>query len=150
MPRGRPRIHITSIMCPDCGGKKYQYANLCNQCKFKGSRNPMYGRSHTEETRRKCSENASRPNLGKFGPDHPSWKEDTTNYQTGRSRAETLYPPKPCEICGGSAERHHIDENPLNNAPANIAFLCRRHHKHVHYGRISLNDIARRMIGAGE
>jgi hypothetical protein len=65
----------------------------------------------------------------RFGPDHHAWKGDAASVRTGRTRAERMYPDvKPCERCGERGERHHRDENTLNNAPANIAWLCRRCH----------------------
>ena len=58
--------------------------------------------------------------------------------QTGRCRAERMYPAQPCEVCGkppggrGTVDRHHRDSDRLNNAPDNIAFLCRKHHHAAH------------------
>ena len=63
--------------------------------------------------------------------------------QSGRSRARRAYAWQPCEVCGGEAEgRHHRDSDRLNNAPDNIAFLCRQHHKDAH----QLTD---RKVGGG-
>jgi hypothetical protein len=140
MPRGRPRIHQTFIICPDCAGPKYQYAKYCNKCKAKGSRNAMFGRNHTEESKQKCREHGICPTRGVVGPAHHSWRP-AKNAAAGRAHARTLYPLEPCKICGADAERHHIDENPLNNARENIIFLCRRHHKQVHFGRILLGEV---------
>lgn len=40
-----------------------------------------------------------------------------------------MFPLQPCEVCGSEkSERHHRDDNTLNNNPANIQFLCRKHH----------------------
>lgn len=56
----------------------------------------------------------------------------------GRGRAAAMYPAQPCEVCGrspggrGTVDRHHRDSDRLNNAPENIAFLCRRHHHDAH------------------
>jgi hypothetical protein len=58
--------------------------------------------------------------------------------KTGRGRARALYPLEPCEVCGktgsgrGSIDRHHRNSDRLDNAPENIAFLCRRHHHAAH------------------
>jgi len=58
----------------------------------------------------------------------------------GRDKARELYPNvKPCERCGSTdrLQRHHKDENPNNNRPENIEFLCwdchMRHHKAFSY-----------------
>lgn len=67
------------------------------------------------------------------GENHPNWKGDDAARQTGRSRALNWFPPKPCELCGeAKAERHHRDENTLNNAAENIQFLCRPCHLKQH------------------
>ena len=60
-----------------------------------------------------------------------AWKGDAAATQTGRNRAISWFPieGKDCLDCGAKAtERHHVDENTLNNDPSNIAFLCRRCH----------------------
>lgn len=49
--------------------------------------------------------------------------------KAGRAVCARLFPgPIYCEVCGAKAERHHKDDNQLNNARENIAFLCRKHH----------------------
>jgi len=52
----------------------------------------------------------------------------------GHKRALKLFPHiGPCVECGNEkAERHHIDDNPLNNVPTNIKALCRRCHTLEH------------------
>ena len=52
----------------------------------------------------------------------------------GHKRALKLFPNiGPCAECGGqSTERHHIDDNPLNNVQSNIKALCRRCHTLEH------------------
>lgn len=66
----------------------------------------------------------------RFGEDHHSWKGDSAKERTGRCRAERLYPIiGPCSVCGShKSERHHKDENTLNNSPENIIVLCRKCH----------------------
>ncbi len=52
------------------------------------------------------------------------------NPHTGRIQAQRLFPVmRSCERCGqGAKDRHHRDDNTLNNDPINVAFLCRRCH----------------------
>ena len=52
----------------------------------------------------------------------------------GHKQALKLFPNiGPCVRCGAqNSERHHIDDNPLNNAPENIMPLCRRCHTLEH------------------
>ena len=50
-------------------------------------------------------------------------------FETGRKRAKRAYPiaeDDRCDHCGGmtTLQRHHIDHDPMNNAPDNIALLC--------------------------
>jgi len=73
-----------------------------------------------------------------IGLKNPQWKGDLRAPGTGRVIANRLYPnPQPCEVCGElRTEKHHIDNNPINNASNNIMWLCRKHHMKVD-GRLS-------------
>ena len=121
-------IHPTS--------KNVKYKRNCNNCKklYTG-----WGKSWCSK---KCIQ---RPK----GEQSPSWKGDNITKQTGRWRAEKMYPLKPCEVCGSKkSERHHIDNNPINNSPENIMYVCRKHHvaidnrlqkaRQAHYPSLSL------------
>lgn len=67
------------------------------------------------------------------GADHYAWAGDAVPAKLGRKRALRLYPQiGPCGCGNPKAERHHKDENPANNAPDNIAFLCRKCHMAEH------------------
>lgn len=69
------------------------------------------------------------PQHNGYGPENTNWRGDSATTQAGRARAERRYALKPCESCGKTkTERHHKDNNTLNNEPHNIAFLCRRCH----------------------
>lgn len=58
--------------------------------------------------------------------------------------AQRLFPLGPCERCSRPGrERHHLDRNPENNDPGNIAVLCKPCHRKQH-----LRDVA--MIRATE
>ena len=54
----------------------------------------------------------------------------------GYSRARKIQRADRCEKCGsdgdGLIDRHHKDQNQLNNDPSNIAFLCRQCHREAH------------------
>ena len=64
-----------------------------------------------------------------FGERHYAWKGDLATVKSKRERAITLYELGDCEDCGKPArDRHHKDGNTGNNAPSNIAILCRRCH----------------------
>lgn len=53
---------------------------------------------------------------------NPHWKGPNAIQKTGRTRAERKF------YCPKGLERHHIDGNPLNNSPNNIAFITRSEH----------------------
>ena len=78
------------------------------------------GRTLSDETKRKISEARS--------------KGDAATQRTGRGRAQKLYEPGACLVCGQPAERHHVDGNTLNNASENVVLLCRKHHRTIHPG----------------
>ena len=71
----------------------------------------------------------------RFGENNHNWKGDNAITRSGRSRAERLFVQKqPCSKCGASGvriDRHHKDNNTLNNEPCNIEFLCRKCHMEV-------------------
>lgn len=68
------------------------------------------------------------------GADSHHWTGDDVAPVVGRKRALKLYKDiGPCIVCGAEkSERHHRDENPSNNAPENIAILCRSCHMKEH------------------
>jgi hypothetical protein len=72
----------------------------------------------------------------RFENNRTCWKGDAASVKTGRSRAERIYPDAPtaCDrygVAGKRLDRHHKDENTLNNERSNISFLCRRCHMTV-------------------
>lgn len=73
----------------------------------------------------------------RFGAQHHARKGDDVSKEVGHARARALVPDLgDCEDCGKPAmDRHHIDDNPANNSPGNIAILCRRCHM-VRDGRL--------------
>ena len=78
---------------------------------------------------RRTLSQAQRP--AKMGERNPRWGGDTIDPKNGRSRARRMYPQQSCRICGKPGERHHKDDDPLNNEPSNIDWLCKRHHMEV-------------------
>lgn len=68
--------------------------------------------------------------------------ETSADKWRGYARARKIPRQESCDRCGtsGIIDRHHKDGNQLNNDPSNIAFLCRRCHKHAH----SRPDVAER------
>ncbi len=67
-------------------------------------------------------------------PDPFANRSDRGAVETGRSRARRMMPVLgDCERCGAPAvDRHHKDENTLNNSLDNLEQLCRRCHKRHH------------------
>ena len=72
------------------------------------------------------------------------WKGNNCTLQNGRMRASHWYKIKECEICGRKAiDRHHRDDNQLNNNPDNIQALCRRCHMQVDGRMTKFNQLER-------
>lgn len=70
------------------------------------------------------------------GDRHAAWKGDAAGDSAKRMRNRSDYPSLEgvaCERClkSPAVDRHHRDEDPGNNAPANILLLCRRCHMEV-------------------
>jgi len=82
--------------------------------------------------RRTLSKAISKARVGRL---NPMWVGENIKPESARCRARRTYRIKFCRICGGKAEIHHKDGNPLNNEPDNIDFLCRKHHMELD-GRI--------------
>lgn len=60
-----------------------------------------------------------------WGSRNPGWKGDKASDHAKRSRCVRMFKLGLCEDCGKPAKnRHHIDSNPGNNKPSNIAILC--------------------------
>jgi hypothetical protein len=70
----------------------------------------------------------------------------------GHKKALRLFPEiGPCEKCGNpKSERHHIDDDPHNNAPENIMALCRSCHTIEHGKRPSDEAIKMGVAAAAE
>lgn len=78
------------------------------------------------------------PKHGLEAEENPMWKGDLASPMTKRCRAQRRYPLTSCEKCGNPAtDRHHIDGDPGNNVPSNIARLCRRCHMEID-GRLAI------------
>ena len=96
------------------------------------NRKPGHGNPgmHSLEERKRISERMS-------GDRSPSWKGDSASPNAGRLRANKMYSPDKCWGCETSSgvERHHMDENPVNNSPDNVKFLCQKCHKAFHFGQ---------------
>ena len=110
-----------------------------------GTNNPFFGKHHTEETKNKIrlarlghklsEETKAKISLsetgvknrwyGVKGDKHPAWKGNHAGIQAAHDRARVLYP------CPKGKQRHHIDGNPYNNNPENIAFLTQKKHSRI-------------------
>jgi hypothetical protein len=111
----------------------------------KGENNPMFGKRHSEETRRKIAESRKKYRREK----HPSWKGGRRTTSSGY--IEVLKPDHPRargrgyvfehilimeEKLGRSVSKdeqiHHIDENKKNNDPQNLMLLSCSEHAKLH------------------
>lgn len=87
---------------------------------------------HSKASRKRHSDSMKRAK--RFGAKHWNWKG---NFESGHSQARILFPKsklKRCSRCGTkkNLERHHKDENTINNKPSNIKVLCHACHAFLH------------------
>lgn len=97
---------------------------------LRGKRNPFYGLTHSEESRKIMSEKLRREK-------HPNWRGGTGNlpYSVGFTRKfKRLIRERDnftCQRCGitqteygRTLQVHHLDHNKDNNDPSNLATAC--------------------------
>jgi hypothetical protein len=70
----------------------------------------------------------------------------------GHKQALKMFPDiGPCDRCGDEkSERHHVDDNPLNNTSENIMPLCRRCHTLEHGKTLTPEAIAKGVVAAAK
>lgn len=93
-----------------------------HKAKMRGNGNPFFGKHHSDATKARLSNATRNRLLGKTGKNNYNWKGDEAGIMAGRRRAQKLFD------CPEGMERHHMDGNPLNNAPENIMFVTRKEH----------------------
>lgn len=73
------------------------------------------------------------PSCARKGDHNPKWNKFTSESRdAGRKRAGHRFPLGLCERCGQPAiDRHHKNNDRLDNSPENIAILCRRCHMQI-------------------
>lgn len=82
------------------------------------------------------AEGLKRIALSKMGERNPSWKGAGVSRKGACLRAKRVMPAVgPCWGCQTTrkVERHHLDENFLNNSPDNLISLCAKCHKAFHF-----------------
>ena len=104
-----------------------------------GEKNHFWGKHHTPES-------ISKNSLAHSGPNHPCYRDGTSNGPYGlgwnttrreiRIRDEHLCQHPECyrPENGKHHECHHIDRNKKNNNPANLILLCYEHHEETRRG----------------
>ena len=105
---------------------------------FKGEGNPMYGRKHTEETKRKIGKKSRGRDNKTSKPDFTE-RIDANGYVRIKFGKNNIYKHRwvmeqklkrllrPREVV------HHIDENRLNNSPENLELLSDSQHIKLHW-----------------
>ena len=142
---GQPRTFGTyaSRVCASTGNYKRDLPRTkrCEWCRddfCRDDRNSPVTDARWMEIRfcgSKCAAaNQSNRLKGLSPEERPAFKGDRGAVETGRSRARRMMPVLgDCERCGAPAvDRHHKDENTLNNSLDNLEQLCRRCHKRHH------------------
>lgn len=90
-----------------------------------------------------------RSRVAVVGEPHPAYRANPKSHRTGHRRCRELFPGnQTCSVVGCSriAERHHVDGNPLNNAPENVQFLCHKHHMAHPHTRAQMSAGRRRKL----
>lgn len=110
-------------MPPEVRDTIYQKSSEARHGKYAGT---PYWLMSPEVKARACKKISE----GRFGENNPNWKGEKVKRISANARARRNYvSPHPCELCGSAkVEHHHKDNNPWNNAPYNIQWLCRRCH----------------------
>ena len=129
-PEHREKIRLSLLGNKRAHGNKFSdeaRARLCISRAGKG--NAMYGKHHSEETKRKIA----LANSGKQMEKNPNWKGDDVGYQ-GIHKWIRKYVPKPetCEMC-------HENKRLLaacvtgvyNRDPKNFKYICYKCHNHM-------------------
>lgn len=111
----------------------------------KGSKNPFYGRSHTEETKKKISLSLGGTGIPYEETDYPNVFYVIRNSIRKRDNYE-------CRICGikqrdyyRKLDVHHIDYNKQNCAKENLITLCHNCHLNTNYNRRYWNGVFNNM-----
>ena len=108
-----------------------------------GSRNHNFGKHLSEEAKakiraKKIGKHPSDETRAKLGGRieelNPAWTGNNAKPETGRNRAQRMFK------CPKGLLRHHIDGNPLNNAPENIKIQTHKQHSILHNGGKHLSD----------
>src|SRR5260370_24754103 len=80
-----------------------------------------------------------------FTANNSNWKGTKAKRGSGRDRARNWFKNLPaCQVCGNpKSERHHRDDNPLNNEASNIQILCRRCHMQADGRALKLANLSK-------
>lgn len=108
--------------------KKFNIPTRTTSETSKGHRNAMYGRKHSQETKKVLSDLKK----GKYnGEDNPAWKGDNVGYGALHRWIKKIKPqPNKCEKCGKTTKDLELSNNGIyNRDPNNYEYLCYKCHK---------------------
>ena len=117
--------HFVKGVCIICGGPTWDRSALrCKRCYIAVLRQQT-GSANREWGNLKSSKKAQ------------GWDRAKRRFQLGA-----------CEVCGKPArDRHHRDDNPLNNGKANVMILCRRCHMQIDGRLAEIRQFRARQLG---
>jgi len=101
-----------------------------------------FGFKHTNITKNKIGEANRTENNG-------MWRGNLAKSKSaGRSRAQNKYVLSVCVLCNkkSGTDRHHIDNNTLNNKEENIMILCRGCHMEIDGRMNNFKKLSKKMI----
>lgn len=119
---GKPIVAVCDGCCLYRVVKKYAYTDCCSSCVNSGERHHMFGKHHSEETRKKIGESGKKENLSK----------ETLQKMSDSSRRENLSP----ETRKKMSDSHKVE---------NLSEETRRRMSESGRGRTHTEDAKRRM-----
>lgn len=129
---------------------------VCDQCNQefsvdRGRWNAAQKKGETLRCSKRCSARAHSFLMSDQG--NPKWKDGATRARQQPHCARAFREMRPlvrerdghrCVLCGSGGRRlevHHLDENPMNNAAANLVTLCAKHHRQWHAAKDSIPSV---------
>lgn len=99
----------------------------------------------SEETIRRAMKRkgiSPRVTVGFYNKENSNWKGGYSLHYA-KNIAIRHFKKNECIICGYkiSTDVHHIDENKKNNNPNNLILACPNHHREIHLGLVTKEDM---------
>ena len=152
------RYHISTPGAGEKNSRAQKKFHMNHPDFRKGENAPMFGKHHSEESKRKMVESSTdrihseetkqKMREIKLGERNPNYIEDRTRLDSDGYPLEVtdidaevrFLLGENCQECGKTPEengklmsKHHIDENKMNNTVENFRLLCMQCHAKLHH-----------------